>query len=58
MNNWAMVNNWSNIVMYLLTAPPVPTVSGCYAVNVDSQPQVQVGWSYDPATGAFSAPTQ
>lgn len=56
MSNWAMVNNDSNIVSYIIVANITPATRGCYAVNVDGLPQVQVGWSYDPSTNTFSAP--
>jgi len=57
MSNWAIVNNNTNIVDYIVGADVPPYTRGCYSINVDGQPQVQIGWSYDPATGVFSPPS-
>jgi hypothetical protein len=53
----AVVQNSDNLVVNIIIADPSdPPQDGCFLIDIDSKPYVDIGWFYNPATGDFYPP--
>lgn len=57
MSRCAVIQNSDNLVVNIIIANPedLPPL-GCFLVDIDDKPYVDIGWFYDPATGDFYPP--
>lgn len=59
MSRCAVVQYSDNLVVNIvICSPSDEPPDGCFLVDIDLEPWVDIGWIYDPETGTFSPPPE